>query len=100
MWNYFFEMFQLDWWVVFGFAGQMIFFARFVVQWLYSEKHHQSLIPVQFWYLSIIGAVIVFVYAVKRRDPVFFLGQLFAIVIYARNLWLIKKAKQHAPHSN
>lgn len=89
--NFLVNYFQLDWWVVFGLLGQAAFFGRFVVQWIYSEKHKKSLIPVHFWYLSILGASIIFVYAIHRRDPVFFLGQLFAILIYIRNLHLIKK---------
>jgi len=95
MWEQITGMFTLDRWVFIGFFGQFIFFLRFLVQWLYSEKHGESLIPVQFWYLSIIGALVVFAYAIERRDPVFFLGQLFAIVIYARNLWLIKRRPHH-----
>ena len=91
LWNQISVYFKLDYWVIIGFFGQFIFFARFVVQWIHSERHKQSLIPIQFWDLSIFGALIIFVYAVQRRDPVFFLGQLLAIMIYVRNLHLIKK---------
>ena len=80
-----------DFWLIIGFLGQFIFFLRFIVQWWHSEKAKQSVIPVTFWYLSIIGAVIIFIYAVVRKDPVFFLGQFLAIVIYGRNLYFIKK---------
>jgi len=82
---------NIDIWLIVGFAGQFVFFMRFVVQWWYSEKVKQSIIPIHFWYLSIIGALIIFVYAVVRKDPVFFVGQLLAILIYVRNLYLIKK---------
>ena len=84
---------KIDYWLILGFTGQVVFFARFVVQWLYSEKHKKSLVPIQFWYLSILGALIIFTYAVKRRDPVFFTGQFFAILIYLRNLYFIRKEK-------
>ncbi len=87
------ESINYDYWLIVGFLGQFIFFLRFVVQWWYSEKAKMSVIPIYFWYLSIIGALIIFVYAIVRRDPVFFLGQLLAILIYIRNLYFIKKNK-------
>jgi len=90
--NYF-KSINFDFWLIIGFLGQFIYFLRFVVQWYFSEKAKASIIPIQFWYLSIIGAVIVFIYAIVRKDPVFFLGQLIAIVIYIRNLHFIKKGK-------
>jgi lipid-A-disaccharide synthase-like uncharacterized protein len=90
----YFKNIHYDLWLIVGFIGQFIFFLRFAVQWYYSEKAQASVIPVHFWYLSIAGALIVFVYAVVRKDPVFFLGQLVAIVIYLRNLFFIKKHKE------
>ncbi len=90
--NYF-EGINYDWWLIIGFIGQGIFFLRFLVQWIASEKKGESVIPVSFWYLSIMGALIIFIYAVVRKDPVFFLGQLVAIMIYYRNLRLIYKKK-------
>lgn len=89
------ESINYDYWLIVGFLGQFIFFLRFVVQWWYSEKARQSVIPVYFWYLSIIGALIIFVYAIVRKDPVFFSGQLLAILIYARNLQFIKRNKRN-----
>jgi len=82
---------NLDLWLIVGFIGQSFFFLRFILQWIYSEKLGKSAIPIHFWYLSIAGAAIVFVYAIVRGDPVFFIGQIFAILIYIRNLQLIKK---------
>lgn len=88
----------LDFWLVIGFLGQFIFFLRFVVQWWSSEKAGESVIPVAFWRLSIFGAIVLFVYAVVRKDPVFFAGQALAILIYLRNLHLIrKKNKKNEP---
>lgn len=67
------------------------------MQWLHSEKHKKSVIPIYFWYLSVLGALVIFVYAIHRRDPVFFLGQTIAILIYLRNIQLIKKKEKNEP---
>jgi lipid-A-disaccharide synthase-like uncharacterized protein len=81
--------------------------ARFIVQWIHSEKHGQSLIPVSFWYLSLFGGLIVLAYGVHKFDPVIILGQLPGAVVYTRNLMLIKRqskqelqAKQTKVESN
>jgi lipid-A-disaccharide synthase-like uncharacterized protein len=67
---------------------------RFLVQWIASERARRSVIPVAFWYFSIGGAVILFLYAVYRKDPVFILGQSLGLFIYARNLYLIHVEKK------
>lgn len=77
------------WWVVVGLGGQLMFTARFLVQWLASERAGRSVVPMAFWYLSIGGGIVLFAYAVYRRDPVFILGQSMGLVVYLRNLWLI-----------
>jgi len=84
-----FELF----WVIFGLLGQLFFFLRFFFQWIASERKKQSTIPVSFWYLSIIGGIILLIYSIYRKDPVFILGQSLGVFIYARNLYLIKKKK-------
>ena len=76
--------------------GQTLFFSRFLVQWLVSEKKGKSVIPVSFWYLSIIGAALSLTYALLRVDPVFILGYSIGFVVYVRNLVLIKRHKQLA----
>lgn len=83
----------LSGWVLFGFFGQAAFSARFIVQWIVSEKHRQSTIPIAFWYLSILGGLILFVYAVNKQDPVFIIGQGSGLVVYIRNLILIKRKR-------
>jgi len=83
--------FTIDYWVFIGLFGQFIFFLRFVVQWIYSERKKQSAIPVSFWYISIVGGAIVLLYALQRQDIVFIIGQSLAMLIYIRNLFLIKK---------
>jgi len=77
-----------------GFCGQFAFLGRFVVQWIASEKARRSVIPPAFWYLSIAGALLLLAYAWLRKDPVFLLGQLAALGIYARNLVLIRRSAE------
>jgi len=86
------------WWLVTGFGGQALFMARFVLQWLTSEREQRSVIPVSFWYLSIVGALVLLVYAVQRRDPVFVAGQVLGVAIYLRNLQLIRSERARARH--
>ena len=89
----YFKGLNYDFWLIVGFFGQFVCFLRFVIQWYFSEKAKKSVIPIYFWYLSIFGALIILVYALVRKDPVFFAGQLLAILIYGRNLYLTKKEK-------
>ena len=81
--------------LIIGFLGQGIFASRFVIQWLYSEKKGESSIPIIFWYLSIFGGLGLLTYAIFRKDPVIITGQLFGILIYARNLILIYKKENN-----
>lgn len=71
-----------------GTLGQLIFTSRFVIQWIYSEKINESAFPVSFWYISIVGALIISVYAIFRKDAVLFIGQSFGLIVYFRNLYL------------
>mgnify|MGYP003575402075 CR=1 FL=1 len=81
-------------WLAIGLAGQTMFMMRFIVQWIYSERHGQSLIPVSFWYLSLGGGLIVLAYGVHRLDPVIILGQLPGTLVYSRNLMLIHRQRK------
>jgi lipid-A-disaccharide synthase-like uncharacterized protein len=84
-------------WLVLGLAGQIVFTGRFLLQWLYSERRGESLIPMSFWYASIIGGAILLGYAIHLRDPVFITGQSFGILIYARNVHLrLREARKPA----
>ena len=76
-------------WVGFGFLAQSMFFGRFLLQWLASEKKRESVIPVGFWWLSLSGGIMLLIYAIHRRDPVFILGQSTGTFIYLRNLYFI-----------
>jgi lipid-A-disaccharide synthase-like uncharacterized protein len=80
-------------WLAIGLTGQVLFMMRFIVQWIYSERHGQSIIPVSFWYLSLSGGLIVLAYGLHKLDPVIILGQLPGTIVYTRNLMLIKRAK-------
>tara|TARA_B100000579_G_C22111451_1_gene523346 strand:- start:102 stop:386 length:285 start_codon:yes stop_codon:yes gene_type:complete len=82
---------KLSIWLIIGFLGQFIFGMRFLVQWIYSEKHKESVIPIQFWYLSICGGIILLIYAISIKDPVFIVGQSTGLLIYSRNLFFIYK---------
>jgi lipid-A-disaccharide synthase-like uncharacterized protein len=78
-------------WLAIGFIGQALFFGRFFVQWLASERRRQSVVPRSFWYLSLAGGAVLLAYAIHRRDPVFILGQATGFLIYTRNLWFIHR---------
>ncbi|ANE54960.1 MULTISPECIES: lipid-A-disaccharide synthase N-terminal domain-containing protein [Methylomonas] len=78
-------------WLTIGLVGQSLFMMRFIVQWIHSERHQKSIIPVSFWYFSLSGGVIVLLYGIHRVDPVIILGQLPGTFVYARNLMLIRR---------
>lgn len=80
--------------LIFGFAGQALFTARFLVQWIASERARRSIVPLSFWWLSLGGGAMLLAYAIARRDPVFMLGQGAGLVIYLRNLAMIRAAKR------
>ncbi|MEW6543771.1 MAG: lipid-A-disaccharide synthase N-terminal domain-containing protein [Nitrospirota bacterium] len=78
-------------WLGVGFFGQGLFFMRWVVQWIASERSAESRVPLAFWYMSLIGGLITLAYAIYRRDPVFIAGQSVGAVVYLRNLMLIRR---------
>lgn len=75
-------------WYAIGFLGQVTFGSRFFVQWIVSERARRVIIPRTFWYLSLLGGVALFAYALHRRDPVFAVGQGLGLIVYVRNLIL------------
>ncbi len=83
-----------NYWIAIGLIGQLCFSMRFLLQWIYSEKKKESVIPISFWIFSIAGATILLSYAIHRHDPVFILGQSFGFVVYFRNLVLIRRTRQ------
>jgi len=94
--NWFYDVFvlQFDAWIVLGFVAQFLFMMRFMVQWIASERAGRSIVPVAFWFFSIGGGALLFVYAISRKDPVFIAGQGLGLFIYFRNIWLILKEKK------
>jgi lipid-A-disaccharide synthase-like uncharacterized protein len=76
-------------WLAVGLLGQALFSARFVVQWIASERRKRSVVPRAFWYFSVGGGLTLLAYAIYRRDPVFIIGQGAGLFVYARNLWFI-----------
>jgi lipid-A-disaccharide synthase-like uncharacterized protein len=85
---------RLDWWVLLGFVAQAFFTMRFLVQWLASERVGRSVIPIAFWWFSIGGGLLLFVYALYRRDPVFIAGQGFGVFVYLRNLYFVLRDRR------
>jgi lipid-A-disaccharide synthase-like uncharacterized protein len=85
---------QFTWWVALGFVAQAMFFMRFAVQWLASERAGRSVVPTSFWLFSIAGGVLLLVYAIQRKDPVFIAGQGLGLFIYLRNLQFILRGRR------
>jgi lipid-A-disaccharide synthase-like uncharacterized protein len=80
-------------WIILGFTAQGLFSARFIVQWIASERAGKSVVPLAFWLLSVAGGATLLAYAIYREDPVFILGQGAGLVVYARNLFLIYRER-------
>ncbi|MBU6249262.1 MAG: lipid-A-disaccharide synthase N-terminal domain-containing protein [Xanthomonadaceae bacterium] len=83
-----------NYWLALGLAGQAAFGMRFVVQWLHSESRRKSIIPLAFWKLSIVGGSALLVYAIHKRDPVFIAGEAISLMIFARNIHMIRRSQQ------
>jgi lipid-A-disaccharide synthase-like uncharacterized protein len=79
------------WLLIWGSVAQVIFTLRFVYQWIYSEKNKESSLPFGFWLLSLIGSMMILIYAVFRKDPVLLVGHLMGATIYVRNIFILKK---------
>ncbi|MEJ0076761.1 MAG: lipid-A-disaccharide synthase N-terminal domain-containing protein [Alphaproteobacteria bacterium] len=96
--NYLHDVFvvQFDAWVVVGFIAQGLFSARFLVQWIASERAGRSVIPTAFWLFSIGGGVLLFAYSLYRKDPVFIAGQGLGLFVYLRNLYFVLREQRQA----
>jgi len=86
-------MFEFDFWTIWGLVSQFLFFSRFVLQWYLSEKKGIIVIPILFWYISLLGAVMVVVYAIVRTDAVFLFAGALQLLLYSRNIFLSNKSK-------
>ncbi|MBI3029271.1 MAG: lipid-A-disaccharide synthase N-terminal domain-containing protein [Candidatus Rokubacteria bacterium] len=82
--------------VAFGLLGQALFSARFLIQWIASERRKESVVPIHFWYFSIGGGLTLLIYAILRLDPVFIVGQAAGLFVYSRNLYLIWRKRELA----
>ena len=82
---------SFDNWLILGLMGQGVFSARFLTQWLASERAGKSIIPTSFWWMSLVGSIMLFIYGLQRHEPVLVVGQCTGLWIYGRNLALIRK---------
>jgi lipid-A-disaccharide synthase-like uncharacterized protein len=91
--NYLYEVFvaKFDFWLAFGLVAQLFFTARFLVQWIASERAGKSVVPMAFWFCSMGGGLMTLVYGVVKREPIIIIGQALATIIYVRNIMLIWK---------
>ena len=96
--NYLYEVFILkfDGWVVLGFIAQGLFTMRFLVQWIATERARKSVVPVSFWFFSVGGGLLLLIYALYRRDPVFIAGQGLGLFVYLQNLYFIIQGRKTA----
>jgi len=94
--NYLYEVFvvRFDGWAALGFLAQALFSARFLVQWIASERARRSIIPIAFWWFSIGGGILLFIYSLHRRDPVFIVGQGGGLLIYVRNVMFVLREQR------
>jgi lipid-A-disaccharide synthase-like uncharacterized protein len=97
--NYLYDIFvaKFDFWLAFGLVAQLAFAARFLVQWIMSERAGKSVVPMAFWFFSVAGGTMTLIYGLVKREPVIIFGQLLSNVIYVRNIMLIWK--NHARES-
>jgi len=91
-----FSITDLSFWLLVGLAGQILFFGRFAVQWIQSERAGKSVVPIAFWYLSLGGGGLLLAYSIHLGDPVFILGQSAGAVVYIRNLVLLRRSRAAA----
>jgi lipid-A-disaccharide synthase-like uncharacterized protein len=91
--NYLYDIFvaKFDFRLAFGLGAQLAFAARFLVQWIASERAGKSVVPMAFWFFSVVGGTMTLVYGLVKREPVIIIGQLLSNVIYVRNIMLIWK---------
>jgi len=96
--DYIYDVFvaKFDFWLAFGLIAQLFFTARFLVQWISSERAGKSVVPMAFWFFSIGGGMMTLVYGIVKREPVIIIGQALSTIIYLRNIMLIVKNRGRA----
>ena len=80
-------------WLVLGLVGQAMFSTRFLIQWIASERSKESVMPIAFWWFSLAGGLCLLSYATFRADPIFILGQSAGMIVYLRNLALLRRKR-------
>src|ERR1700722_17442306 len=104
--DYLYDIFvaKFDFWLAFGLIAQLAFAARFLVQWIASERAGKSVVLLAFWFFSICAGLLTVIYGlvnpiigVVKREPDNIIGQLVSKIIYVRILMLI--FKNHAKGS-
>jgi lipid-A-disaccharide synthase-like uncharacterized protein len=96
LWDYLYDVFvaKFDFWLAFGLVAQLFFTARFLVQWISSERAGMSVVPMAFWFCSMGGGIMTLIYGIAKREPIIILGQALATIIYIRNIMLILKNRR------
>ena len=96
--DYLYDVFvaKFDFWLAFGLVAQLLFTARFLVQWISSERAGRSVIPIAFWFFSMGGGIMTLIYGFVKREPVIIVGQGLSTIIYIRNIMLIMKERKQA----
>jgi len=89
--SFFTDLAKEPFWTIVGFVGQATFGGRFILQWIVSEYKKKSHVPTAFWFISLVGSLILLVYSVHRHEPIFILGFSINTLIYVRNIHLIHK---------
>ncbi|MEH2509077.1 lipid-A-disaccharide synthase-like uncharacterized protein [Nitrobacteraceae bacterium AZCC 1564] len=99
--DYLYDVFvaKFDFWLAFGLVAQLLFTARFLVQWISSERAGKSVVPMAFWFFSMGGGAMTLIYGIAKREPVIILGQGLATIIYLRNIMLILKDRRSSKSS-
>jgi lipid-A-disaccharide synthase-like uncharacterized protein len=90
----------IEWsvWKVIGWMGNAVFFSRFIVQWYATEKLKKVVVPAAFWWLSLIGSLLLLCYGIRQKDSVFIFAYLFTWIPYIRNLIIHHRhAQAHLP---
>ncbi len=86
--------YEYGFWDIIGFLGIISFGSRFIVQWIVSEIKKESIIPVSFWYLSLVGSLLYLAYAIHLANPILILSYLPNSLIYTRNLYFIYQKRK------
>ena len=92
-WNRGYEQ-HLSWiWHFMGTIGLLLFSSRFIIQWCLAEMAKKSFLGKSFWWISLLGDILCLAYFIKLGDSVNYIGPLFGLIPYVRNLILMQREK-------